>query len=113
MKSHSKADSFTTEYLWSQIEPATAIACACLVTYRPLFRDMKVGLSTLFSTHTRSRNTPGSDQGGDLNSAENGRAEALSVPKCQGQNGSRLRDLNDKAVQGKLHIIEISVPRSH
>ncbi|KAL8903239.1 MAG: hypothetical protein Q9207_004050 [Kuettlingeria erythrocarpa] len=30
--------SLANEYLWSQIEPATAIICACAVTYRPLFR---------------------------------------------------------------------------
>ena len=93
--SHGKADSFTTEYLWSQVEPATAILCACMVTYRPLFREVKVGFSRLFSTHSWS-STPESDQGGDLDSAENGQMELLSVKKVQLQDGSRLRELNDE-----------------
>ena len=108
-----KADTLATEYLWSQVEPGTAIICACLVTYRPLFKDLKVGVSRLFSTHSWSSGTPESDQGRDLGSVENGHTEELSVQKCQSQNGSRLRDLNDKALKGKLHIIEISVPPSY
>ncbi len=36
----------TIEYAWSQIEPATAILCACIVTYRPLF-NIRVNLSKL------------------------------------------------------------------
>lgn len=35
----------TMEYAWSQIEPATAILCACIVTYRPLFNNIRVNLS--------------------------------------------------------------------
>ena len=31
------SDTLISEYIWSQIEPATAIVCACIVTYRPLF----------------------------------------------------------------------------
>lgn len=30
------SDTMATEYEWSQIEPATAIFCACIVTYGPL-----------------------------------------------------------------------------
>ena len=112
MSSNGKIDSFTTEYVWSQIEPATAIICACLVTYRPLFKDLKTGFSKLFSTHSWSTGTPESDQGRDLGLAENGYMEVLSVQKFQGQDGSRLRDLNDKALKGKLHVIEINVPPS-
>lgn len=29
--------------MWSQIEPSAAILCACFVTYRPLFRDLRLG----------------------------------------------------------------------
>ena len=28
--------------MWSQIEPSAAILCACIVTYRPLFRDIRI-----------------------------------------------------------------------
>lgn len=37
------ADSVATVYMWSQIEPSAAILCACFVTYRPLFRDLRLG----------------------------------------------------------------------
>ncbi|KAL8932425.1 MAG: hypothetical protein Q9216_006842 [Gyalolechia sp. 2 TL-2023] len=42
--------SFTDEYLWSQIEPATAILCACLVTYKPLFSNISFSFPTRFSS---------------------------------------------------------------
>ena len=35
------------EYAWSQVEPATAIICASLVTYRPLFVNIRKNLTTL------------------------------------------------------------------
>ncbi|KAI4218526.1 MAG: hypothetical protein LQ349_008674 [Xanthoria aureola] len=35
--------SVATVYMWSQIEPSAAILCACFVTYRPLFRDLRLG----------------------------------------------------------------------
>ena len=41
-------DTFLNTYLWSHIEPATAIWCACLMTYRPLFRDIGLKLRSIF-----------------------------------------------------------------
>lgn len=41
---NSVADSVVNIYLWSQIEPACAVICACLPVYRPLF----VGLNAKF-----------------------------------------------------------------
>ncbi|KAL8907243.1 MAG: hypothetical protein Q9207_001544 [Kuettlingeria erythrocarpa] len=38
-------------YMWSQIEPSAAILCACFVTYRPLFRDLRV--RNIFSSFSR------------------------------------------------------------
>ena len=35
-------DSGASSYMWSQIEPSAAILCACIVTYRPLFRDIRL-----------------------------------------------------------------------
>ncbi|KAL8994967.1 MAG: hypothetical protein Q9169_005208 [Polycauliona sp. 2 TL-2023] len=34
--------SVATVYVWSQIEPSAAILCACFVTYRPLFRNLRL-----------------------------------------------------------------------
>ena len=37
----------SSEYAWSQVEPATAILCASIVTYRPLFVIIKKHLTVL------------------------------------------------------------------
>lgn len=49
--------SMVNEYAWSQIEPATAILCACVFTYRPLFVNLNLNhtLSKLSSSLSRSR----------------------------------------------------------
>ena len=46
------------EYAWSQIEPATAILCACIVTYRPLFHNFHVNLSKLSGILSYGRHDP-------------------------------------------------------
>lgn len=43
--------------MWSQIEPSAAILCACLVTYRPLFRDLRV--RNIFSSFSRRNASKG------------------------------------------------------
>ena len=44
--------------MWSQIEPSAAILCACIVTYRPLFRDIRL---PSFITGVKSQETATSD----------------------------------------------------
>ena len=39
----------------SQVEPALAILCACLMTLRPLFVDLKLNLSKLSTRFSRSK----------------------------------------------------------
>lgn len=39
--------------MWSQIEPSAAILCACFVTYRPLFRNLR--LPSYFSRKSVSK----------------------------------------------------------
>ena len=43
--------------MWSQIEPSAAIFGACIVTYRPLFRDVRLPscISKLTSPKTEER----------------------------------------------------------
>lgn len=63
------AVSITDAYLWSQIEPATAILCACLITYKPLFKNISVSLSTtIFTSYFSRRGTEDmkEEHGGDL-----------------------------------------------
>ena len=59
--------------MWSQIEPSAAIFCACLVTYRPLFRKLRlpgfiVGASKSTNPSDVSRRWPtmhGSEEGSE------------------------------------------------
>lgn len=52
----------TVEYAWSQIEPATAILCACIVTYRPLFNDLHVHLPKLSNIFSYGRHNSTTDE---------------------------------------------------
>lgn len=44
------------EYLWTQVEPALAIFCSCLVTFRPLFTNLNLNISKYTSRFSRSKN---------------------------------------------------------
>ena len=51
-------DTFVNTYIWSQIEPTTAIICACLTTCRPLFAAVKPGsLKSLTASWTSRSDT--------------------------------------------------------
>lgn len=94
------------EYLWSQVEPATAILCACIITYRPLFTDININLSNvsgLFSKGTVE--SKGSRQGGwtDL---ENDFTWPVGKDS-KGHDAVRLQNLNAKATRDGLHIVNI------
>ena len=98
------------EYLWTQVEPATAILCACIVTYRPLFTNVNLNLSklsSLFSRGTvdskRSRQDGWTDLESDLD-----HSRTWPVGKgLEGRDVVRLQDLNAKATMDGLHIINI------
>ena len=100
------------EYLWTQIEPATAILCACIMTYRPLFTNINIDLSNvsgLFSKGTVE--SKGSRQGGwtDL---ENDFTWPVGK-NSQGHDVVRLQDLNARATRDGLHIVNIDPLQSH
>ncbi len=49
------------QHVWSQVEPATAIVCVCVGTYRPLFEDWKnriAEVSMPFSNSIPSQASP-------------------------------------------------------
>ncbi|KAL8950988.1 MAG: hypothetical protein Q9222_003003 [Ikaeria aurantiellina] len=61
--------SMADEYLWSQMEPAVAILCACVVTYRPLLVNhdfSRFSRIPLFLGRSKGSNSSGSEQDGDL-----------------------------------------------
>ena len=98
------------EYLWSQVEPATAILCACITTYRPLFRNVNLNFSNvtgLFSKGTveskRSRQDGWTDLESDLD-----HSFTWPVGKdVQDRDVVRLQDLNAKATKDGLHIVNV------
>lgn len=49
LRSHASIDAIVVRYIWSHIEPATAILSACLATYRPLFVDLHLRLPSILS----------------------------------------------------------------
>ncbi|KAL8806417.1 MAG: hypothetical protein Q9182_001332 [Xanthomendoza sp. 2 TL-2023] len=72
------ADKAVNLYMWSQIEPATALVCACIPTYRPLFVWLNTSvLSGLSFSRSRvgssgrksSNKTPVSGSGKDSKSS--------------------------------------------
>ncbi|KAL8695737.1 MAG: hypothetical protein Q9224_003197 [Gallowayella concinna] len=64
-------------YMWSQIEPATALVCACIPTYRPLFvwlntsvlSGLSFSRSRLGSSRRKSSKTPVSGSGKESKSS--------------------------------------------
>lgn len=51
---HKNVDSMPTSYCWSQIEPSTAFICACITTYRPLFKDLTLPSFRYLTLRSRS-----------------------------------------------------------
>ena len=98
------------EYIWTQVEPATAILCACIVTYRPLFKNFKLNLSKflgLFSKGTVESKRSRQDGWTDL---ENDLDHSFMWPvgkDLQGRDVVRLQDLNAKAAKDGLHVVTI------
>lgn len=49
LRCNTSIDDIVFRYIWSHIEPATAILSACLATYRPLFVDLHLRLPSVLS----------------------------------------------------------------
>ncbi|KAL8992764.1 MAG: hypothetical protein Q9169_006858 [Polycauliona sp. 2 TL-2023] len=79
-------------YMWSQIEPSAAILCACFVTYRPLFRDLRVrNIFSSFSWRSASR-----EQRSDVSR----RYPTNIVPLDGGSEGSTILEKGDRGYGG-------------
>ena len=82
----------TSEYLWCQLEPSTAILCACLVTYRPLFVNINFKLPKI-SKYFRQTSSTLTDTN-DISIAED-------------IYGRDIVKLNSKAADNDLHIVHV------
>ena len=94
------------EYLWSQVEPATAILCACMMTYRPLFTNINVNLSNVSGLFSKGTVESKSSR------LENDFTWPVGIDS-QGRDAARLQDLNAKATRDGLHIVNIAPLQSH
>ncbi|KAL9041149.1 MAG: hypothetical protein Q9214_004209, partial [Letrouitia sp. 1 TL-2023] len=97
------------EYLWSQIEPAVAILCGCLVTYRPLFRNMMLSLPKQLQRFSHSSQTGSSSE--DTPSTKERDLE-FKWPAARGLRGQSLsyQDLSSKVKKNGLHIYSVNLP---
>jgi hypothetical protein len=79
--SYTSVDTVVSLYIWSHIEPGTAILSACFVTYRPLFANLHIRLPSILS-----RSKPGSanlrpwsdSKTSKISNGSSGRAETSS-----------------------------------
>ena len=120
--SHRLTDSFLTTYLWSHVEPATAILCACITTYRPLVISIKESLQSKFSRSKENVSKEKPWYSGSSNSNFNdGSSRSRSLPESmrwpigrglRGQADLRYQNLNRKATSDKLHVIHV-LPKQH
>lgn len=100
-------DSFVTPYVFAQVEPSTAVLCACLVTYRPLFRDLNLSFLKSLMQSIRlgsSKNNTSLDSDSSASNTDNP-WEGLSE---KGEVWDRSYErLNKKAANGTIHIVNL------
>ena len=89
-----------SEYLWTQVEPATAIICACVVTYRPLFANININLSKLSSLFSRGSSAASNDDSSNPH---------FLWPAARGLHGNDTLRLNSKAAKNSLHFINVEL----
>ena len=105
-------DTFLNTYLWSHIEPATAIWCACLMTYRPLFADIGLKLSSVFGGSKLAPSNelePVKSKKNDDNTGFDSDAGPSLGQNLSGQQSDEDRDLSNRNAKGNLRVFEVSM----
>ena len=106
---------FANTYIWSQLEPAIAVLCACLVTYKPLFANINLSFPKLSSYLGRSHHTDSSAD--DSIAMSDRKYSQLQSPIAQtfhsrGYDAKRIQNLNAKAMDDDLHVINVDLGTS-
>ena len=102
--------SLITEYVWTEVEAATAIICACLVTYRPLFINISQSVSKVSSLFCKSNSMSKRATQDDWKPLEDATDSQLQWPigkDSHGRDVLRFQDLNAKATKDMLHAVNI------
>ena len=68
------------EYIWTDVEAATAIICACMVTYRPLVVNISQSLSKASSLFSKGGSVSKRATQDDWNDLEEATASQLQWP---------------------------------
>ncbi len=92
------------EYSWSEVEPAMAIVSACIVTYRPLFSNLNVSLSKVWSTFSRK-----SSRGPEEYNEQDALGDSSYLRWPAGTQDARLESLNVKSARNGLHVVQIDL----
>ncbi|MCJ1267410.1 hypothetical protein MMC22_007295 [Lobaria immixta] len=105
---------FLNTYLWSHIEPATAIWCACLMTYRPLFVDIGSKLRSVFGGSKPNPSNKKFSSSKTTNSSTGFDSDAWPSPpeNPHGQESAAYRDLHARGAKGNLHVVEFPMKPS-
>lgn len=101
-------DTVVTPYIWSQIEPTTAIICACLTTYRPLFKGLNLRSLSQLTWLSSVRSKAGTVDQGTLSS---GRRSRLHEPRRASQNWSKF-DFNTDVVRTQTVVSSVQELRT-
>ena len=104
---------FANAYLWSQIEPAVAVLCACLVTYRPLFANLDFGFVKLPSIFARSSSVlPSDEESAEMIDGHNWQLQSPATQVFHSYNTKRIQQLNSRAAKNSLHIVNMDLGSS-
>lgn len=105
-------DTFLKMYLWSHIEPATAIWCACLMTYGPLFAEIGLRLRSVFGgskqTTSNKKKLSHSKTSNNITGSDSDSWPSLGL-NLRGAESAGYRELSARAANGKVHVVNVSI----
>lgn len=104
-------DSLAKEYTWSQVEPALAILCACLVTLRPLFINLNLNIPKYSTRFSRSKSLSSSKatNSSEINQERGSHRQWPGVQDPRRADSTRLDSIGTSITKGGLHIVNIDL----
>ncbi|MCJ1422934.1 hypothetical protein MMC29_000814 [Sticta canariensis] len=100
-------DTFLNTFLWSHVEPSTAIWCACLMTYRPLFQGIGLELRSIFSHNKQTPSNHKSFFGRKASADPNSDAWPSRGRLLRGRESVGYRDLSARTATRNLYVVNV------
>lgn len=99
------------EYTWTQVEPALAILCSCLVTFGPLFNNLNLNIFKYTSRLSRSKSLSSSSQATNSTDMSKERRSHSPWPGTRDFHRQESTRLSSKGVSAKggPHIVNIDL----